>query len=341
VYRVIAGKPRPVRLGRGVAPLELKLPIQLDEPVLALGAHTKNAIALAWNNRVVISPHIGDLGSVKSIETLESVAKDLQRLYQVKAERILLDRHPIYGYRTHARQTGLPLFEVWHHRAHASALAWEFPDKANTIVFAWDGVGLGEDGTLWGGDALVGGPGHWQRRATFRPFKLPGGEKAGREPWRSAAALLWEENQSAPLAPDTLYQAWSRGINSPVTHAVGRLFDAAAALTGICTHASFEGEGPMKLEAAASSVACVAAVALPLNLKAGIWETDWSPLLPFLSDNTALKEERAARFHASLAHALLDQAIRLREETGIRDVGLTGGVFQNRLLTGQIGRAHV
>jgi hydrogenase maturation protein HypF len=334
VYRVIAGKPRPLRLGRGIAPLELELPGELPEPVLALGAHTKNAIALAWKNRVIISPHIGDLSSLKSMETLARVANDLQHLYQVKATRLLLDRHPGYGYRRFARDSGLPLFEVWHHHAHASALAWEFPAIERCIVFAWDGVGLGEDGELWGGETFIGTPGQWQRAATLRPFRLPGGEQAGREPWRSAAALLWETGHPAPFAPDLLHAAWLKGINAPVTHAAGRLFDAAAALTGICPHASFEGEGPMKLEAAAIDCEKADAISLPISKDGnGVWQTNWSPLLPVLLDHAHTPAQRAACFHASLAHALLDQALRLREQTGINDIGLTGGVFQNKLLT--------
>ncbi len=333
VYRVIAGKPRPLRLGRGAAPLELELPAKLTEPVLALGAHTKNAIALAWENRVVISPHIGDLSSLKSQETLARVAHDLQALYQVQAARLLVDRHPGYGYRRFVRESGLPVFEVLHHHAHASALAWEFPEAENLIVFAWDGVGLGENNELWGGEAFTGAPGSWQRAATFKPFRLPGGEQAGREPWRSAAALSWECGHAAPFAPELLHDAWQKGINCPATHAVGRLFDAASALTGLCTHASFEGEGPMKLEAAAQRHGYARPVALPLAQDdAGLWQCDWAPLLPMLTDHTLATGARAASFHASLAHALLEQALKLRESSGIADIGLTGGVFQNRLL---------
>jgi hydrogenase maturation protein HypF len=335
VYRVIAAKPRPLRLGRGLAPLELELPGELPEPVLALGAHTKNAIALAWGNRAVISPHIGDLSSVKSLETLARVAADLQALYQVKTMRLLLDRHPNYGYRHFARDSGLPVFEVLHHHAHASALAWEFQEMENSIVFAWDGVGLGENGELWGGEAFVGAPGCWRRAASLRPFRLPGGEHAGREPWRSAAALLWETSQAASFAPELLYAAWQKGINAPPTRAAGRLFDAAAALTGICTHASFEGEGPMKLEAAAGEhKGNIDPIVLPLAQDdAGLWQTDWAPLLPMLTDHTLGPAWRAACFHASLAQTLLEQALRLREQHDIAEVGLSGGVFQNRLLT--------
>ena len=333
VYRGIAGKPRPLRLGRGAAPLELELAAELPEPVLALGAHTKNAIALAWQNRAVISPHIGDLSSLKSQETLARVAADLQALYQVRARRLLVDHHPGYGYRRFARESGLPVFEVPHHHAHASALAWEFPAAENLIVFAWDGVGLGEHQELWGGEAFIGKPGAWQRAASFRPFRLPGGEQAGREPWRSAAALLWECGHAAPSAPALLHDAWRKGINCPSTRAAGRLFDAAAAFTGLCSHASFEGEGPMRLEAAAARHGEARPVDLPLSQDdSGLWLCDWAPLLPMLTDHTLAPAQRAACFHASLAHALLAQAQKLREQTGIGDVGLSGGGFQHPLL---------
>lgn len=331
VYRPIAGVPRPLRLGRGSAPLELDLPEALGEPVLALGSHMKNTVCLAWDRRAVLSPHIGELDTVRSLDTLAQVADELQRLYQVRATRLLLDRHAGYGYRRYARDSGLPVFEAWHHRAHASALAWEFPHTRDWIVFTWDGTGLGEDGAIWGGEALIGAPGRWRRAASLRPFRLPGGDRAGREPWRAAAALLWETNAPAPFAPAALRLAWQRGLNAPGSSAVGRLFDAAAALTGVCSHASFEGEGPLRLETLADTAA--EAIPLPLARDAtGVWRSDWAPLLPMLIDSARPLAERAACFHHSLAQALVDQAIRLRAETGIGAVGLTGGVFQNRVL---------
>jgi hydrogenase maturation protein HypF len=332
VYRVIAGVPRPLRLGRGNAPLELDLPVPLPEPVLALGGHMKNTLCLAWGTRAAVSPHIGELDTVRSLDTLAQVADDLQRLYQVHATRLLVDRHPGYGYRRFARDSHLPLTEIWHHHAHASALAWEFPEVKEWIVFAWDGVGLGEDQTLWGGEAFTGAPGRWRHAASFRPFRLPGGDKAGREPWRAAAALLWETGQDAPFAPEPLHQAWSARLNSPASSAVGRLFDAAAALCGVCTHASFEGEGPMRLEATAANFEGEV-VSLPLARDPlGVCRTDWAPLLPMLTEPTRPVAERAASFHLSLAQALVEQAQQLRAQTGIQSVGLTGGVFQNRLL---------
>src|SRR5512139_3694713 len=339
VYRAIAGAPRPLRIGRGNAPLELDLPSALAEPVLALGSHMKNTLCLAWGHRAVVSPHIGELDSARNLDTLAQVAADLQRLYQVQARRLIIDRHPGYGYRRYARDSGLPLAEVWHHHAHASALVWEFPDVNEWVVFAWDGVGLGEDMSLWGGEAFTGAPGRWRHAASMRPFRLPGGDKAGREPWRAAAALLWETGQPASFAPEPLHQAWAAHLNSPATSSVGRLFDAAAALCGICTHASFEGEGPMRLEAV-SETAVGEAVPLPLTRDSlGVWRTDWAPLLPMLGDNALSAAERASSFHLSLAQALVDQAQKVRAQTGIQTAGLTGGVFQNRVLAeAAIGR---
>jgi hydrogenase maturation protein HypF len=313
----------------------LNLPFTLAQPLLAVGGHMKNTVALAWDQRLVVSPHIGDLGTLHSLEVFEQVIDDLQRLYQVRAEAIVCDAHPDYASSRYAQRSGLRLRRVFHHHAHASALAGEYPEIKSWLVFTWDGTGYGADGTLWGGEALLGAPGAWQRVASFRPFHLPGGDKAAREPWRSALALCWETGVDWP-AHDTdtalLHAAWHKRLNTPPSSAVGRLFDAAAALTGINTTSSFEGQGPMLLEAACQGEA--QPIALPLAHNAGsVWETDWAPLLPYLLDVQSSIGARAALFHASLAQALLEQARTLRAEHGDFCVGLSGGVFQNRVLT--------
>jgi hydrogenase maturation protein HypF len=334
VYRIIADVPRPLRLGRGVAPLELPLPFSLDAPTLAVGSHMKNTIALAWRDRVVVSPHIGDLDSPRSLHVFEQVIADLQELYGVKAKRIVCDAHSGYAGTRWAKRSGLPVTAVPHHHAHAATLAGEFPDAKRWLVFTWDGVGLGTDGTLWGGEALLGKPGSWRRAASMRPFHLPGGEKAGREPWRSAAALCWEcgiDWKECPEDTSLLFAAWQKRLNSPQTSAVGRLFDAAAALTGLHQRSSFEGQGPMLLEAAVVDKA--EAITLPLIHDGDILRSDWSPLLPNLMNPSQSVAHRASVFHTSLAQAGLDQARRLRETDGPFTVGLAGGVFQNRILT--------
>jgi len=337
VYRMNAGAPRPLRLGRGHAPLELELPVTLQRPLLAVGGHIKNTVALAWNRRVAISAHIGDLEAPRTRAAFEHTIEALQSLYGVRAQVAVCDRHPGYASRRWAHARGLPVIEVFHHHAHAAALAGEHPSVQRWLVFAWDGLGLGMDDTLWGGEALLGRPGGWRRVASIRRFRLPGGERAVREPWRSALALCWEcgyEWNRAPHDGGLLQHAWSRGINSPQTSSVGRFFDAAAALTGLLTRGSYEGHGPALLEAAAEPTGDF--VPLPPGTPVGdVQLMDWSPLLPMLTDDSLTIARRAGLLHASLAQALLAQAEAVRERFGEVTVGLGGGVFQNRLLTEQ------
>ncbi len=336
VWRSVAGQPRPLRIGRGCAPAELQLASPVARPVLAVGAHMKNTIALAWGDRCVVSPHIGDMGSERSMEVFEQVAADLQRLYGVRAETLVCDAHPGYATARWARRQGLPCRQVLHHHAHAAALAAEIPVNGPLLIFAWDGVGYGGDGDLWGGEAFLGRPGAWQRVASFRPFRLSGGERAGREPWRSAAALCWETGQDWQACPDPAGLAragWERGLNTPATSAVGRLFDAAAALTGICLQASYEGEGPMRLEAMVEDGVPGDADALPLDKDAeGVLRADWAPLLQPLLDATRSAGQRAAWFHETLAVTAVAMHAALAREHPIAAVGATGGVLQNRRL---------
>ncbi len=336
VVQHVAGRIRPLRLGRGRAPLELRLPQPVDRPTLAVGDHMKNTVALAWDDRLVVSPHIGDLDSPRALNVFEQVIDDLQSLYRVRAERLVCDAHPGYASSRWARASGLPVHAVFHHHAHAAQLALEHPDVERWLVFTWDGVGLGEDGSLWGGEALLGRPGHWRRVASFRPFHPPGGDRAAREPWRSAAALCWAAglDYTPPQDPELVRTAWERGLNTPKTTAVGRLFDAAAALLGLVDNASFEGQGPMWLEAVAGNGRVRNDEPLACRFdEHGLLVADWQGLLAPLRDERITIADRAAGFHATLAATLVEQARRLRERHGGFAVGLAGGVFQNRRLS--------
>jgi hydrogenase maturation protein HypF len=337
VVRVTAGRARPLRLGRGIAPLELKLPCTLPEPVLAVGGHLKTTVALAWKARIVVSPHVGDMGTLRSEQVFGQVALDLQRLYDVAARVVLSDAHPDYATSRWARAAGLRHETVLHHHAHASALVMEHGCAAgeNAIVFAWDGVGLGADGTLWGGETFVGAAGHWRRCASLRPFHLPGGDKAGRAPWRSAAALCWEMGRDCPVpVPDPIVRhAWERRINSPQSSAAGRVFDAAAALVLGVGETSFEGQGPMWLEAVAEPVTDFPRLLIGGADDGGVARIDWAPLIEWVCTHPHLPQSvRAGAVHAAFADAIVRIATEQRERTGCRLVGLTGGVFQNRRL---------
>lgn len=336
VFRNIAERPRPLRLGRGATPYELDLPWSQARPTLAVGAQMKTAIALSWQRRSVMSPHIGEMDSPRSLDVFEQLVDDLQALYQVKIERIVCDAHP--GYTTSRwahQQENLTIETVWHHHAHASALAAEFQLHKPALVFTWDGVGLGEDGDLWGGEALYGRAGRWQRVGSLRRFRLPGGDQAGRQPWRSAAALAWQSGRSWPACPDAdglAKSAWQARLNCPTSTAAGRLFDAAAAFILGLHKVSFEAAGPMQLEALCRSRR--EPIPLPVGKDAdSVWRIDWAPLLDTLLDDRRDPSERAEMFHSSLAHALLAQARVIRGETDVQQVGLCGGVFQNRVLT--------
>ena len=338
VYRIIADKPRPIRSGRGSAPMELTLPFELEYPVLAVGAQMKNVITLAWKNRAIISPHIGEMDSARSLEVFENTINDLQKLYGVSAEHIICDMHPGYTTTRWAKRQKLPLHSIYHHHAHASSAYYECNTKDKIIAFTWDGVGYGEDNSLWGGETLVGKPGEWRRVASMRSFNLPGGDKAGREPWRSAASLCWEvglEYDNIPQKDPLLKQAWQQKINAPQTTSVGRLFDAAAALTGARNMASFEGQGPMEFEALCDNSAEKLEDYIELELENSnhLLTTNWQPLVKLMLDTSLSVSTRASIFHASLAQAMLQQAKVIRSEYGVNSVSFSGGVFQNRVLT--------
>ena len=335
IVRVVRSRARVLRLGRGLAPVEMKLPSPVRVPSLAVGGHLKTTIALAWGDRAVLSPHIGDMGTVRSEQVFAQVVADLQKLHGVHAEAVVCDAHPGYATTRWARECGLPVKTVQHHRAHASALATEAGIKRPALMFAWDGAGFGDDGTLWGGETFFGVPGDWRRVASLRPFRLPGGESAGRAPWRSAAALCWEagiewsDNPAPPLARD----AWRRNLNSPTSSAAGRLFDAAAAIILGVHDTTFEGQGPMLLEAQAVGGVSEEA-ALPMRARAGdILRIDWAPLVAAVVDKRESIAARATKFHVTLARTIAEVARELRAELAFDTVGLTGGVFQNLRLT--------
>ncbi len=344
VKRVIAGKPRNLRLGRGLAPLEIplqiKAPAKLSAPVLAVGGHLKSTVALAWDNRLVISPHISDLDTARGLQIFEQVIHDLQKLYQVDAEHIICDAHPAYQSHRWAKKQPLPFTPVWHHHAHAAVVSGEYPDIKNWLMFCWDGVGLGADNSLWGGETFYGKPGNWQHVAAFRPFYLPGADKAGREPWRSAAALRWQTGDfTLPVLDNAslALQAWQKKINTPQSSAAGRLFDAAANMVLQVDSVSYEGQGPMQLEAIASHHQD--SITMPITPDtAGIMRIDWSSLLKSLQDANIPQAQRAAIFHNSMAQTVIDQALLFNKEFEINAIGLSGGVFQNRRLVETIMR---
>ncbi|MCW9048404.1 MAG: carbamoyltransferase HypF [Gammaproteobacteria bacterium] len=339
VYRTIANIKRPIRLGRGISPLEINLPFELKHPVLTLGAQMKNTITLAWGNRAVISPHIGEMQSLRSLQVFENTINDLQLLYNVNIKEIVCDAHSGYTTSRWAHKQPYPVHSVYHHHAHASAAYYESATQKDMIIFTWDGTGYGEDGTLWGGETLLGKPGNWKRVATMRPFNLPGGDKAGREPWRSAAAICWQtarefktlNTEANSVDSNLLKVAWEKKINSPQSSSVGRLFDAAAALCNDQVEVSYEGQAAMEFETLCDKA--IPSLELPIKHIDNCYVTDWEPLIDMLLDSSITINQRSALFHGSLALNILHQANLLRDEYSIDNISFSGGVFQNKQLT--------
>lgn len=338
VFRFIGGRFRPLRLGRGMAPKIQTLRKPVSGCLLAVGGDLKNTVALAHEDRIVISPHLGDLSSAAALSVFSQVINDLSALLGLFPDRVVCDLHPDYRSVLWAGGLGLPRISVPHHFAHASALYEEADQKGPILVFAFDGLGYGPDETLWGGEALWGRPGAWQRVASLRRLKLPGGDKASRESWRLGIAAAFDVGLSWPDAPvgaSAILQLLEKGIQMPETSSVGRLFDTAAALIGISSQQSYEGQSAMMLEAVSTGGA--KAIALPLvDEGRGLLRWDWRPLIPILMDSRISPSERGSVFHATIAKAVADLALRYQASHGISVIGLTGGVFQNNLLTLEI-----
>ncbi|MCK5336099.1 MAG: carbamoyltransferase HypF, partial [Gammaproteobacteria bacterium] len=273
----------------------------------------------------------------RSLEVFEQTVHDLQSLYGITATAIICDAHPGYATSRWAQQCGLPVTKVFHHHAHASSLALEYPDVKNWLVFSWDGVGLGADGSLWGGETFLGCPGNWQRVASFKTFRLPGGEKTSRQAWRVAASLCWHsaidtdfENNHSSL--EQLKTIWQKNINCPESSAAGRLFSAAASLLGLLDEESFEGHGPMLLETLAET-GQADGLSLPIiEDEKGVLRIDWQPLVKMLKDKTLKTAYRARCFHETLAECVSRLSLQYCEENKDLVIGLSGGVFQNQLL---------
>jgi hydrogenase maturation protein HypF len=345
VLRVDADGPTLLRRARGYAPLAVPLPGE-GPVVLALGAHQKATVALRYAGRVVLSQHLGDLASPESADLLARTVDDLLAFFRVRPARLACDLHPDYT-STHlaerlAAAWNLPLVRVQHHHAHGAACAAEHGLRGPVLALAWDGTGLGTDGTIWGGEALlVDGP-TCRRVGHLKPFPLPGGEAAVHDPRRSAAGLLAATLglEALPLSLRVAFGAgaWEplramldRGVNCPRTSSLGRLFDAVSALAGIHPGRGFEGQAAMALEFAAERAAPEGAY--PWAFQGGdLRVADPSPMVEALFhdlDTGTGPEVVARRFHAALA----DLALAWARHGGLRDVVLSGGCFQNALLT--------
>lgn len=349
VVRVSRCGPVLLRRARGYAPTPLALPQTIQESWLCVGAQMKNAIAVAVGDRVVLSPHIGDLGGAATSEVFQSTGKMLGALHARTFTAVACDKHPDYTSTRYAERLGLPVVSVQHHLAHILACLLEHGRDADDVLgVCWDGTGYGEDGTIWGGEFLLLRERSALRFGRLRPFRLLGGDSAAREPRRVALALLHGIDQYGwrgrgeglgflPGELDVFRTMIGREINAPLSSSVGRLFDGIGALLGLGTRNCFEGQVPLAVEATAVAPPHGMTPALSLSvrdLRAGSGaqcELDWRPLLADVLEREGSnvgRGELAFAFHRALAKSVVDVARR----AGVGTIALSGGCFQNALL---------
>ena len=334
--------PMILRRARGRVPGTLPLPPGFGGAgqVLATGGQMKGAICLVKNGQALLGHHLGDLDDALCAEEFDRAVADYTALFDHRAELVAVDAHPGYRATQAGRALGLPVAEVFHHHAHLAACLAEnlWPlDGGPVAGIVLDGTGLGPDGTVWGGEILLGDYLGFERRGWLAPAPLPGGDRAAREPWRNALVRLdqaglgpWADELFPDRPREVLRQAVAAGVNAPLSSSAGRLFDAFAALLGVCPDAqTYEGEAAMRLEAMAGGEGAGLAFAVTGGAidPAPIWGELRAALVGGVSPGVL-----AWRFHAGLARAFAGVARGLVERGEARAVALSGGCFQNALL---------
>ena len=353
IARVMADRPLLLRRSRGFVPRAVGLPGG-SRPVLAVGGELKNTVCLTRGDRAFLSQHIGDLKNLEVYDSFRQTIHHLQSILAIRPKLVAHDLHPDYDSTRFAlEESGLPGVAVQHHHAHLASCLAEHGVEAPAIGIIFDGIGYGTDGHIWGGEFLVGDLRSCERVGHFRYQPMPGGDLATREPWRMALSYLQTAYPELPVDSPAFNnipsaelrlvgQAAARGINAPLTSSCGRLFDAVAALLGLRQRASYEGQAALELEMCADRHA---SQPLPYELVNEDHQLIFDPT-PLV--RTIFEQQRtgaspamlAGQFHASLAAMVLEVCEELRSRTALQRVVLSGGVFQNCLLT-EMTLAHL
>jgi hydrogenase maturation protein HypF len=352
VTRIVAGSEALVRRGRGYAPGPLRLPRECPAPILAVGGQLKGAFALGEKDVAVIGHHLGDLDHYEAYQAFEKDVALYEQLFQNEPGVIAHDLHPDYASTRYAKErarTGKVRCQaIQHHHAHIASCMAEHGLTGPIIGVAFDGTGYGTDGAIWGGEFLIADYTGFRRAAHLRYVPLPGGDQAIREPWRSTVAHLataglisfipdWE---IASASVRTVRRMIERDVNSPRTSSAGRLFDAVAALLGIRTEVSYEGQAAMELEWLAGGAS--ADGYYPITIRhvetLDISEIDLASLFAAICRDLKRGTPRsviARRFHTTVAMFIVATCEEIRQRSGLARVVLSGGCFLNALLTSE------
>lgn len=373
VVRIMAGRLQIVRRARGYAPFPIEIQDSKSkiQTCLAVGGHLKNTIAVSSGNNIFISQHIGDLSTAEAYRAFEKVNDDFQRLFEITPTIIAHDIHPDYLSTQFAAKAGGEKVGVQHHLAHVAACMAENALGGRVLGVSWDGTGYGEDGTIWGGEFLVTDGSSYDRVATLRPFRLPGGNASIKEPRRTALGVLYEIFGDAvfemtELAPVLEFDSGSltllkkmvkSGLNSPLTTSAGRLFDAVASIAGIRQIVNFEGQAAMDLEFASAGADTDELYNFDIigsgrpetgdrRLETGDWRQEtgnrkyfepvlvvnWERLIRGVLADLSRKV-LIPMISAKFHNTLSEIIVEIAKRAGEDKIALTGGCFQNRYLT--------
>jgi hydrogenase maturation protein HypF len=344
IMRYVSGAVRPIRRARGYVPEPVFISEPVKRPILACGGELKNTVALARGKTVFLSQHIGDLDNPSALEFFEHCIALHKSILGIEPDLIACDMHPEYLSAKWAKRQNLPVVEVQHHHAHLVSVMAENGVQEKTIGVILDGTGYGIDGTIWGGELLIGDAGDFSRYAWLDPVPMPGGASAISEPWRMGISYLRHTfgrefklldlpliREMEPPKLDIIARMMEREINSPLTSSCGRLFDGVAAILGMRSKVSYEAQAAIELEMLATDAALSA---ISIGAPSGAGPLDIRPIIRHIADGVLTgraKSELAAEFHVMLAELFVDAAVSARKETGVKIVGLSGGVYQNEL----------
>jgi hydrogenase maturation protein HypF len=369
VVRVVNNKTQIIRRARGYAPAPINFPPGFDNipEILAMGGELKNTFCLLQNGQAILSQHLGDLENNANYTAYQNTLNLYLNLFAHQPEAIAIDKHPEYLSTKLGKQLAsankIEIYDIQHHHAHIAACMAENGIPLNTqpiLGIALDGLGYGEDNTIWGGEFLLADYCNFTRLATFKPVAMIGGEQAIKEPWRNTYAQListftWEELnnkygeteliqflQTKPL--NLLNQLISKKINSPLASSAGRLFDAVAAAIGICPEKShYEGQAAIEMEALIDISTYINEETLTYPFQINILDNinciDSSPMWQKLLEDLKQKTSSAiiaTKFHKGLSKTIIEMVNKLSQQNSFQQVALTGGVFQNRILLEQV-----
>jgi hydrogenase maturation protein HypF len=344
VVRAVGGRPLTLRRSRSYVPASIPLPVAARRDVLAVGAELKNTFCVAKGERAWVGHHVGDLQNYETLRSFTEGIAHFERLFAIAPAVVAHDLHPEYlSTKAALERDGVELVAVQHHHAHLAACLAEHGESGPAAGAIYDGTGDGGDGTVWGGELLVGDLTGFVRAGSLLPVRLPGGEAAIRQPWRMACAWLLAAGAEPPASLRSAVDGatWRQvselartGLASPPTSSVGRLFDAVAALSGIRREVTYEGQAAIELEDA-----CEPGEAepypLPLAERDALHTLDARPTIRAIVADLAAGRPPgrvAARFHDGLAAATAEACARVCVQREVATVVLSGGVFANRRL---------